>query len=502
MNKSRLFVDLQKFLKNKFVLDIIDIFYLIGINNNDEFKLNHKKLNYDKILKLDDKLNTENSVFIINISKIAISDCEKIIQKLSNKNFDFLILIEDHNCIINNYIKDNFSKKFQIWKQINKSFTNFTDDIHENKIIFFKMDNPNYPSDLFIQGTSNDDILPKIKYVKYKNENYTLQDDFLKLIEKINFHFKKKSHFSIMRFNDGDFYFLRRLPIGSAKPGSRSVTKNYNQIDINFYRKNFFKNSISLERHIYAYNYFCLELVLSYLDPFYDFIKIKFNSKIYILPNIILHKFFHSDFFHRIQNIKYFRKFLNFLVKTKLYNNKSHHHYHDYVNNSFVAGESIRSIISTRWIFKKYQSSIGLIGNEDKINLIKKLMTYSEYKNYLGINNFNDYISIKTKGAADDFRFAKELKNKIIKSEAKIFLLGIGSLKITLLPLLKDVNKIFIDVGVGIDAIAGIISNDRPFFKRWINFQLTDFEYDSIDLMDQNNPNRFSDKYKKVILKR
>lgn len=501
MDKSRLFVDLHKFIKNKFVLEIIDIFYLIGNNNSDEFKLNHKKLNYDDILKLDDKINTESSVFIINTGEINNNECKKIIQKLNNKNFDFLILIEDNNLTINNYIKDNFSKNFKIWRQINQSFINFTNNTHKNKIIFYKMDDSNYPSDLFIQGTSNDDILPENKYLKYVDENYTLQDDFLKLIKNINFHYKNNSHFSIMRFNDGDFYFLRRLPVGSAKPGSRSVTKNYDQIDINFYRKNFFKNSISLERHIYAYNYFRFELILSFLDPFYDFIKIKFNSKIYILPNIILLKFIHSNFFHRLQKIKYIRKFINLLVRAKL----SHHnnsHYYDYINNSFIAGESIRSIISTRWIFKKYQSSICLIGNEDKINLIKKLLTYPEYKNYLGIKNFNDYIPIRSKGMADDFKFAKELKNIILKSDAKVFLLGIGSLKITLLPLLSDVNKIFIDVGVGIDAIAGIISNDRPFFKRWINFQFIDLNFNSIDVMDQNNPNRFADKYKKNILKR
>ena len=51
-----------------------------------------------------------------------------------------------------------------------------------------------------------------------------------------------------------------------------------------------------------------------------------------------------------------------------------------------------------------------------------------------------------------------------MKSEAQI-LIGIGSLKITLLPLLKDIDKIFIDVGAGIDALAGVISNDRPFLK-------------------------------------
>ena len=50
-------------------------------------------------------------------------------------------------------------------------------------------------------------------------------------------------------------------------------------------------------------------------------------------------------------------------------------------------------------IFKKYHSSICLIGNQDKIDLIKKLVEYKEYRNYLGIKNFKDYISIQAKGS-------------------------------------------------------------------------------------------------------
>lgn len=502
MRKSNFLEDLEKFIEHKFELEIIDLFYLIGFQNNHKFNFKKKILNYENNLILKKEFITENTVFIINTFDIKETECKEIIKNLSKKNFDILIIIENNNLRVSKFIKQNYASSLHLWEKINKSFQSFADNKDDINIFFFKKEDSIYSSDFFIQGASNDDILPKSKVVNYIDENYTLQDDFINLIEKINFNIKENNHFSILRFNDGDFYFLRRLPVGSAKPGSRSITKNYDEIDINFYRKNFLKNCISLERHIYAYNYFCLELILSFLDPFYDFIKIKYNSKIYIFPNILLQKFFHSNFFHKFQKIKLIDRFMNYLIKIKLSKHNNNKHFQEYTNKSFIAGESIRSIISTRWIFKKYHSSICLIGNQDKIDLIKKLVEYEQYRNYLGIKKFQDYISIQAKGAANDFQLAKDIKNKIIKSEAKIFLIGIGSLKITLLPLLKDVDKIFIDVGAGIDAIAGVISNDRPFFKKWINYQLSDFKLNSIDLMDQNNPNRFSDKYKKVTLKR
>ena len=75
--------------------------------------------------------------------------------------------------------------------KINKSFKLFTDNKDNRNILFFKKEDSIYSSDLFIQGTSNDDILPKNKVVNYIDENFTLQDDFINLIKKINFNIKK-----------------------------------------------------------------------------------------------------------------------------------------------------------------------------------------------------------------------------------------------------------------------------------------------------------------------
>ncbi len=66
--------------------------------------------------------------------------------------------------------------------------------------------------------------------------------------------------------------------------------------------------------------------------------------------------------------------------------------------------------------------------------------------------------------------------------------------------ILETINKIFIDIGCGIDAIAGIVSQDKQYFKKWTNYQIKNYNLDKIDIMDQNNPNRFSKKYNTVFL--
>ena len=47
MQKSKLFDDLDQFIKKKFVLEIIDFFYFIGFKNNYKFNFKNKILNYE-----------------------------------------------------------------------------------------------------------------------------------------------------------------------------------------------------------------------------------------------------------------------------------------------------------------------------------------------------------------------------------------------------------------------------------------------------------------------
>jgi hypothetical protein len=129
-------------------------------------------------------------------------------------------------------------------------------------------------------------------------------------------------------------------------------------------------------------------------------------------------------------------------------------------------------------------------------------MKNEEYRNYLGVPSFVCYIGVPEKGAANDVEsLSKDIGEKIKNSSAKIFLVGVGSAKIGLLPLLKYYKKaIFIDVGAGIDALAGIVSQDRPYFANWTNFKLQNYDYSKIDFMDQGNPARDDIKYKTVVI--
>ena len=140
-------------------------------------------------------------------------------------------------------------------------------------------------------------------------------------------------------------------------------------------------------------------------------------------------------------------------------------------------------LVANKWLFKTFKGKIGLIGAKEKIELIKNLMKYEEYKNYLGIDKFNDYISIPQKFACDNVNSVEEMVSKqLLDSKSNIFLLGIGHVKSALLHRLKKYkNAIYLDVGSGIDAIAGVINVKRPYMGNWINFRLKKYNYSNID---------------------
>lgn len=131
-------------------------------------------------------------------------------------------------------------------------------------------------------------------------------------------------------------------------------------------------------------------------------------------------------------------------------------------------------LVSNKWFFKTFRGKIGLIGADKKIDLIQELMKYPEYQEYLGIDSFRDYIRIPQKFACDDINYTEKMVGEQLKnSSSDIFLLGIGHVKSALLHRLKKYkNSVFYDIGSGIDAIAGIIDVDRPYFGEWTNYQI------------------------------
>ena len=222
---------------------------------------------------------------------------------------------------------------------------------------------------------------------------------------------------SFYKFGDGDFYFLKKQKIGSAKPGKRALRKPYWLIDHKVFIEESKKN-----------DYYMCEIFTA-------------NRK----------------------------KFETLFCR----------------DIDFPAEYGYASI-ANKWLLNQFSGNIGVIGGKEKIELIFELMEYPEYQDYLGLDRFEDYLTIPQQYACDNLaKTTKNLQKQIDSSSAGIFLLGVGHVKSGLLSKLKRTNNaVFLDIGSGIDALAGIIDVARPYFGDWNNYKVknTNF-YSGIDYL-------------------
>tara|TARA_Y100000389_G_scaffold124010_1_gene121365 strand:+ start:2005 stop:2856 length:852 start_codon:yes stop_codon:yes gene_type:complete len=135
--------------------------------------------------------------------------------------------------------------------------------------------------------------------------------------------------------------------------------------------------------------------------------------------------------------------------------------------------EYIYGIIANKWIFSNF-NKIGLIGADKKINLINELIAFPQYQQYLGKECFESLISIPQSGALTNAeKIFKKIKNQI-NNEVDIYLIGVGHAQTILLPLLKEIIDVpIVSIGTGMDAIAGLIDINRPYFGNWKNFRVS-----------------------------
>jgi hypothetical protein len=227
---------------------------------------------------------------------------------------------------------------------------------------------------------------------------------------------------SYVHFGDGDYFFLKNIPVGSARPGKRALSVPYNQIDITPFREGWLNA-----------DYHCVE----YLE-------------------------------------KGMPEKLNEL----------------YPSQKTIPTEFLYGLTSNKWFFKKFKGKIGLIGAGPKLDLIKELMKHKKYQEYLGLEKFNDYIKIPQKFACDNLNNTINMvKEQLEKADpdTRVYLYGVGHVKSGLMHHLPNIKKaIYLDVGAGIDGIAGLLDPDRPYAKGWINHRLKDYDYSKLDLLNYN----------------
>ena len=265
-----------------------------------------------------------------------------------------------------------------------------------------------------IEGTINLDNNPCFSSEgTYPNFQKELDVFKLDLISMVN----HKDNKSFLKFGDGDYYFLKSEPVGSATPGRRALGRGYDQIDMQSFING------------------------SKLNDFYICEIYPENRKMFceLFPG----------------------QTINF------------------------PAEYVYGLVANKWFFKTFKGKIGLIGADKKIDLIRGLMEFDEYRKYLGIDSFNDYIKIPQKFACDDIDATERVVAEQLKaSSSDIFLLGVGHTKSALTHRLKKhKSAVYLDVGSGIDAIAGIIDIERPFFGDWTNYQSASLDYNEIDYL-------------------
>lgn len=223
---------------------------------------------------------------------------------------------------------------------------------------------------------------------------------------------------SYYKFGDGDYYFLKKESVGSAKPGNRALKKGYWRIN----HKEFVKGSK-------LNNYYLCEILESNRKYFYEIFKNNFN----------------------------------------------------------FPAEFVYGLVANKWLTKNFQGKIGLIGAKEKLEIIDELLENQQYKEYLNLDKFNDYIEIPQKFAVDSINnLRKDLEKKLMASNSNIFLYGIGHVKSGVSHLLPQYKRaVYLDIGSGIDALAGIIDKKRPYFGDWTNHKLKNEKiYHNVDYLN------------------
>ena len=264
-----------------------------------------------------------------------------------------------------------------------------------------------------IEGTVNHDNNPVFSNPfacpDFQEKLATFKTDLIRMVEN-------KESKTFYKFGDGDYFFLRGIPHGSASPGKRALSVSYSSLNMEEFRNGVLKN---------------------------DFITVE-------------------------------------LYNQNLWNEVAPGRPVDYL------AEFGYGLVANKWLVKQFKGKIGVLGGAEKIGLLQELMKHKEYQEYLGLERFEDYLTIPQKFACDNLTATEHMIGEQLRqAKSDIILVGIGHVKSGLTHRLKQYhNAVYLDVGSGIDALAGCIEIERPFMGAWTNYRLKNFDYSKIDYLN------------------
>ena len=221
-----------------------------------------------------------------------------------------------------------------------------------------------------------------------------------------------------LRWSDGEYYFLKKTPIGSATPGRRSLSPwaSYDTLPMDQFRDG------CLEC-----DYTCVEI-----HPFQR------QAWAEIFPDRAIDypfEFIYGAFFSKW--------FLQAFGDKKI---------------SIIGAQPKLEIIDRLMRFPEYQDYLQFEKFNELICIPQKGTAdhFEEVEEYLG--------------------------KVISESDSDIFLFGMGQTKMAIAHRLKKYgNALFLDAGHAIDGFAGLADPSRPYAAGWTNYKLPNFDYSIID---------------------
>ena len=73
-------------------------------------------------------------------------------------------------------------------------------------------------------------------------------------------------------------------------------------------------------------------------------------------------------------------------------------------------------MVINKWLLRTFAGKIGLIGAGQRLNIIENLMEAPQYQEYLGLEGFEDYISLPQRFACDDIDATEKMVGEQLKN--------------------------------------------------------------------------------------